>query len=88
MAGDLQWGNSQWALHAGGTAHGNGDVRTPDGEIDNSQGRTASADMGLSWTADKYYIGGSYGYDDTKYGIPVVEEGQMVGLISDRDLRL
>ena len=25
-------------LHAGGTARGNGDVRTPDGDIDNSQG--------------------------------------------------
>ena len=28
-AGDMQWGNNRWALHAGGTAHGNGDVRTP-----------------------------------------------------------
>ena len=75
VAGDVQWGNNRWAMHAGGTAHGNGDVRTPDGDIDNSQGRTASADMGLSWTADKYYIGGSYGYDDMRYGVPVVEGG-------------
>lgn len=75
VAGDVQWGNNHWALHAGGTAHGNGDVRTPDGDIDNSQGRTASADVGLSWTADKYYIGGSYGYDDMRYGVPVVEGG-------------
>lgn len=75
LAGDVQWGNNRWALHAGGTAHGNGDVRTPDGDVDNSQGRTASADMGLSWIADKYYIGGSYGYDDMRYGVPVVEGG-------------
>ena len=74
-AADVQWGNGSWALHAGGTAHGNGDVRTPDGDIDNSQGRTASADVGLSWTADRYYIGGSYGYDDMRYGVPVVEGG-------------
>jgi iron complex outermembrane recepter protein len=75
VAGDVQWGNNRWALHAGGTAHGNGDVGTPDGDIDNSQGRTASADVGLSWTADKHYIGGSYGYDDMRYGVPVVEGG-------------
>ncbi len=75
VAGDMQWGNNRWALHAGGTARGNDDVRTPDGAVDNSQGRSASADVGLSWTADKYYVGGSYGYDDMRYGVPVVEGG-------------
>ena len=30
-----------------------------------------------SWTGAKGYFGGSYGYDDTKYGIPVVEEGHV-----------
>jgi iron complex outermembrane receptor protein len=33
--------------------------------------------VGLSWTGEKGYFGGSYGYDDTKYGIPIVEEGQV-----------
>lgn len=77
VAGDMQWGNGDWAVHAGGTARGNGNVRTPDGDIDNSQGRAASADVGVSWTREKHYIGGAYGYDDQKYGVPVVEGGEI-----------
>ena len=77
VAGDMLWGNGRWAVHAGGTARGSGDVRTPDGDIDNSQGRSGSADVGLSWTREKHYAGGSYGYDDQKYGVPVVEGGEI-----------
>ena len=77
IAGDMQWGNNRWALHAGGTARGNGDVRTPDGVVGNSQGRSASADVGLSWTTARHYVGGSYGYDDLRYGVPVVEDGAL-----------
>jgi iron complex outermembrane receptor protein len=33
--------------------------------------------VGLSWTGDRGYFGGSYGYDDTRYGIPVVEGGTL-----------
>jgi iron complex outermembrane receptor protein len=77
VSGDVQWGNGSWAIHAGGTARGNGDVRTPEGDVENSQGRAASADVGVSWTREKYYVGGSYGYDDQKYGVPVVEGGQI-----------
>ncbi len=75
LSADVLWGNSRWALHFGGTARGAGDVRTPDGLIDNSQSRSGSTDVGLSWTKEKYYVGGSYGYDDLKYGVPVVEGG-------------
>jgi iron complex outermembrane recepter protein len=31
--------------------------------------------VGVAYTGERGYVGGSYGYDDTKYGIPVVEEG-------------
>ena len=74
-AGDVHVGNGTFALHAGGSARRSGDVRTPDGSIENSQSRGGTASMGLSWTGDKGFFGGSYGYDDTKYGIPVIEEG-------------
>ena len=77
VSGDMLWGNGAWAVHAGGTARGSGDARTPDGEIENSQGRAASADLGVSFTREKYYVGGSYGYDDQKYGVPVVEDGEI-----------
>ena len=75
VSGDVLWGNRRWAVHAGGTARGSGDVRTPAGETDNSQSRAASADIGVSWTRDRFYLGGAYGYEDQKYGVPVVEDG-------------
>jgi iron complex outermembrane receptor protein len=74
-AGDVHWGNGVVALHVGGSARRTGDVRTPEGEIENSQSRSGTATVGLSWTGEKGFFGGSYGYDDTKYGIPVVEDG-------------
>ena len=77
IAGDVLWGNGRWAAHGGGAARASGDVRTPDGAIDNSQSRSGSINGALSWTSARVYIGGSYGYDDTKYGVPVVEEGEI-----------
>jgi iron complex outermembrane receptor protein len=76
-AGDMHVGNGKFALHAGGGGRRSGDVATPDGDLENSQSRNGFANVGLSWTGAKGYFGGNYGYDDTKYGIPVVEEGQV-----------
>jgi iron complex outermembrane receptor protein len=33
--------------------------------------------VGLGYTGERSFLGASYGYDDTKYGIPVVEEGSL-----------
>jgi iron complex outermembrane receptor protein len=74
-AGDVHWGNGKVAVHVGGGGRRSSDVDTPAGDIDNSQSRNGMSNVGLSWTGEKSYFGGSYGYDDTKYGIPVVEEG-------------
>jgi iron complex outermembrane receptor protein len=76
-AADIRAGNGRFALHAGGGGRRSGDVETPEGEIENSQSRNGFGNVGLSWTGDRGYFGGSYGYDDTKYGIPVVEEGTL-----------
>ncbi len=77
VAADVLWGNNRWAVHAGGAARGSGDVRTPAGVIDNSQSRSGSADLGVSRTTERYYVGGSYGYEDQRYGVPVVEGGEI-----------
>jgi iron complex outermembrane receptor protein len=74
-AGDLTVGNGAWALHVGGSGRRNGDVDTPEGEIANTQSRGGFGNVGLSWTRENAFFGASYGYDDTKYGIPFVEEG-------------
>ena len=76
-AGDVHVGNGRVALHAGGGGQRSGDVGTPEGDVENSQSRGAFGNVGLSWTREKGYIGGSYGYDDSKYGIPVVEGGNI-----------
>ena len=76
-AGDVHIGNGKLALHLGGGGRRSGDVDTPEGDVVNSQSRNGFGNVGLSWTGAKNYFGGSYGYDDTQYGIPVIEEGQV-----------
>jgi iron complex outermembrane recepter protein len=76
-AGSVHAGNGTFALQAGGGGRRSGDVGTPEGEVLNSQSRSGFASLGLSWTGASGYFGGSYGYDDTKYGAPVVEDGQV-----------
>jgi iron complex outermembrane receptor protein len=74
-AGDIHVGNGKFALHFGGAGNRSGNYDTPEGEVDNSQARTAMGQVGGSWTGEKSYVGASYGYDDSDYGIPVVEDG-------------
>jgi iron complex outermembrane receptor protein len=76
-AADITVGNGHFALHAGGSGRRSGDVKTPLGTIDNTQSRSGFGNVGSSWTTARGYVGASYGYDDTKYGIPVVEEGNI-----------
>jgi iron complex outermembrane receptor protein len=74
-AADVRVGNGRFALHAGGGGRRTNDVDTPEGEVDNSQSRNGFGNLGVAWTGARNYFGASYGYDDTKYGIPVVEGG-------------
>jgi len=74
-AGDIHVGNGKYALHFGGAGNRSGNYDTPDGEVENSQSRTAMAQIGVSRTGEKHFFGASYGYDDSEYGIPIVEEG-------------
>lgn len=72
---DVHMGTGTFAFHMGGGGSRSGNFTTPEGEIDNSQSRSGFASLGASWTGDKSYAGGSYAYDDSKYGVPIVEEG-------------
>jgi iron complex outermembrane receptor protein len=76
-AADIRWGNGRWAFRAGGSGRRNGDVETPLGTIENTQSRSGFGDVGAAWTGARGFFGASYGYDDTKYGVPVIEEGQV-----------
>ncbi len=72
---NLQVGNGRFALTLGGGGRRTGDFSTPDGDVLNSQSRTGFSKVGLGWTGARSYAGATYGYDDTKFGIPVVEGG-------------
>jgi iron complex outermembrane receptor protein len=76
-AGDVHVGNGRFALHLGGGGQRADSYQTRDGEIDNSQSRSGFVNIGGGWTGDRQYAGVSYGYDDTKYGVPVLEDGQI-----------
>ena len=92
-AADVLVGNTRWAFRASGSGRRSGNVDTPEGTIDNTQSRSGFASVGLAYTGEKGYVGGSYGYDDVKYGIPFVEDGNiqltprrhMVGLRAGAD---
>jgi iron complex outermembrane recepter protein len=74
---DVLTGNGRWAMRAGASGRRSGDVRTPEGRVDNSQSRSGMGSVGIGWTGEGRYFGGSYGYDDLKYGVPVIEDGEI-----------
>ena len=76
-AADVHVGNGTFALHAGGGGRRSSDMDTPAGAVDNSQSRSGFGSIGLGWTGTRGFFGGSYSYDDMKYGIPVIEDGTL-----------
>jgi iron complex outermembrane recepter protein len=75
-AGDVTIGNGTVALHVSGSGRRSGDYRSPDGDVPNSFNRAAFAEAGAAYTSANGYFGGSYAYDRSHYGIPLVEEGE------------
>ena len=76
-AADLRMGNGTFALHLGAAGRRAGAYDTPAGAVANSQSRSSLGSIGMAWTGERTYVGGAYAYDDTRYGIPVVEGGNL-----------
>ena len=76
-AADLLWGNKAWTLRAGGGGQRSGDYSTPDGTVDNTQSRGGFGSFGLSRAGARGFVGANYAYEDTRYGLPYVEDGQV-----------
>jgi iron complex outermembrane receptor protein len=74
-AGNITGGNGSWAFRAGGSANRTGNVKTPEGDIPNSQSNMKSGGASAGYTADNGYAGLAYQYVDNRYGTPFVEEG-------------
>lgn len=75
-AASVSSGNGRYALSLGVNARRAGDYSTPDGDVDNSSARSAGFNVGTSMTRENRYLGASYVFDDSKYGVPLVEEGE------------
>ncbi len=76
-AGDVTVGNGTWAFNAGGSGRRAGEFSTPDGDVENSQTRGTFGSVGLARTSQNSYLGGSVVIDDTRYGVPFVEDGDI-----------
>jgi iron complex outermembrane receptor protein len=76
-AADVHFGLGHLAFHVGGGARRTGNYSTPEGEVDNSDLRSSVFNLGASRTTERHYVGASYGYDRSTYGIPIVEDGQI-----------
>jgi iron complex outermembrane receptor protein len=74
-AGHVQLGNGRFAVNLGGGGRRSDDFNTPEGPVVNSHSRNGFATVGGGWTGERAQIGVSYGYEDTKYGVPVIEGG-------------
>jgi len=75
IAGNLSGGNGKLAYRVNGSAQRTGDYDTPQGKVPNSQSSSKSGGASIASTGDNGYLGASYQYVDTRYGVPFVEEG-------------
>lgn len=78
------WRAGRLAFQASGAARRSGDVGTPDGRVANTEARSVLATVAASWVGSRGYVGGSYGFDDGRYGLPAVGGGAWVTLTPRR----
>jgi iron complex outermembrane receptor protein len=76
FAGNVSGGNGKVAFRANGSYHRTSDYDTPDGAVPNSFSRSKSGGASLAATGRDGFLGASYQYVDTRYGVPFVEEGK------------
>lgn len=58
------------ALRGEASLRGAGDLRTPEGRLDNTQLQSSSLAGGASWITNTTHVGGAYRYYSNSYGIP------------------
>jgi iron complex outermembrane receptor protein len=75
-AANLSGGNGTLAWRVNGSGQRTDDYDTPEGEVPNTQSNSKSGGASLSYTGSSGFLGGSYQYVDTRYGVPFVEEGE------------
>jgi iron complex outermembrane recepter protein len=76
IAANLSGGNGKVAYRLNGSAQRTDDYDTPEGKVPNSQSNSKSAGGSIATTGEDGFLGASYQYVDTRYGVPFVEEGE------------
>ena len=76
IGGNISGGNGKVAYRVNGSAQRTDDYETPEGEVPNSQSNSKSGGGSIAATGENGYLGASYQYVDTRYGVPFVEEGE------------
>jgi iron complex outermembrane receptor protein len=79
IAGDVVLGNGRLAVRVNGSAQRTSDYATPDPDLEtvpNSFSRSKSGGGALSFTGTDGFVGASYQYVTSRYGVPFVEEGE------------
>jgi iron complex outermembrane receptor protein len=76
LAASLSGGNGRLAYRINGSGQRTDDYDTPEGKVPNSQSTSKSGGGSLSSTGPNGFLGASYQYVDTRYGVPFVEEGE------------
>jgi len=69
-SGGLEYGFNKWLIRGNASAQRSGDFDTPLGVIPNSATRSNTASFGGGYYGAKVFVGGTYGYDVRRYGIP------------------
>ena len=75
IAGNLSGGNGKFAYRVNGSAQRTDEYDTPEGKVPNSQSNSKSGGGSIASTGENGFLGASYQYVDTRYGVPFVEEG-------------
>jgi iron complex outermembrane receptor protein len=70
ISGGLEYGTGKWMFWGNATGQRTGDYDTPQGRIENSKTRTASALVGIGRYDEKNFYSFVYSHDNRRYGIP------------------
>ena len=78
------WRLGRLAMRASGSGRRSRDVRTPAGRVANTDTASGAGIFGASLVGPKGYLGGSYGYDAARYGLPAAPGSDPVELTPRR----
>ncbi len=93
-AGGAEYGVKNWLFRGNVSAQRTADFQSPLGAIPNSASRSNSGSFGVGYYGKKAYIGGTFGADIRRYGIPFAalfeaapKEGELPVVDEEIDIR-